>query len=59
MAAGTLGQISSETPGGAVLTTQLFFPGSSRNGSDGIFDPALLMMVNGNHASYDFVLTSG
>jgi protocatechuate 3,4-dioxygenase beta subunit len=28
-------------PGGATLTTQLYFPGSTANGEDGIYDPSL------------------
>ena len=28
-------------PGGATLTTQVYFPGSTANGEDGIYDPSL------------------
>jgi protocatechuate 3,4-dioxygenase beta subunit len=45
-----------QRPNGAVLTTQLYFPGESQNDSDGIFDDALLMKVSGARARYDFVL---
>lgn len=49
---------------GAVLTTQLYFPGETRNRTDGIFSPALLVSVAQlapeqsapMHASFDFVL---
>jgi protocatechuate 3,4-dioxygenase beta subunit len=48
-------------PGRPTLTTQLYFPGSARNSSDSIFDPALLMNVTdaaggGKLGTYDFVL---
>jgi protocatechuate 3,4-dioxygenase beta subunit len=39
-----------------VLTTQFYFPGEPANDRDGIFDPALLMQINGNVARYDAVL---
>jgi protocatechuate 3,4-dioxygenase beta subunit len=42
--------------GGEVLTTQLYFPGEAQNESDGLFDEALVMDVNGSRARYDFVL---
>ncbi|MFG3226385.1 carbohydrate-binding protein [Kitasatospora sp. NPDC048194] len=49
-----------QAPGRPVLTTQLYFPGEPRNGTDGIFDARLLMTVRQNgpvrEASYDFVL---
>jgi protocatechuate 3,4-dioxygenase beta subunit len=32
-----------QRPGGRVLTTQLFFPGESRNAGDWLFDEALLL----------------
>jgi protocatechuate 3,4-dioxygenase beta subunit len=42
------------------LTTQLYFPGAAKNGSDSIFQPALLMKVtdtpSGMEATFDFVL---
>ena len=41
---------------GDVLTTQLYFPDEPENASDGIFDEALVMDVNGSRARYDFVL---
>jgi protocatechuate 3,4-dioxygenase beta subunit len=50
-----------QAPGEAVLTTQLFFPGVSRNASDGIYDPECLIrgwrVVNGRRVGrFDFVL---
>jgi len=46
--------------GGGTLTTQLYFPGVSRNQQDSIFDPRLLLTVevaaSGLTATYDFVL---
>ena len=43
-----------------VLTTQLYFPGESRNDSDGIYDPSLLMELgdgaDGKVGSFRFVL---
>ena len=30
-------------PGGATLTTQLYFPGTAANDADGIYDPSLLL----------------
>ena len=46
----------------SLLTTQMYFPGESDNGGDGIFDPSLLMNVedgdNGKVASFNFVLES-
>lgn len=32
-------------PGGSTLTTQLYFPGTTANDGDGIFDPSLLLDV--------------
>ena len=49
-----------QAPGQPVLTTQLYFPGESRNTSDSIFSPELLMQVqstsNGQMATFNFVL---
>ena len=49
-----------QAPGGSILTTQLYFPGESRNARDGIFTPELLMAVSdagqGHAATFDFVL---
>ena len=50
-----------QAPGEAVLTTQLFFPGVSRNASDGIYDPECLIrgwrVANGRRVGrFDFVL---
>jgi protocatechuate 3,4-dioxygenase beta subunit len=49
-----------QPPGGAILTTQLYFPGEAGNARDRIFDKRLLMNTagDGEHmiARYDFVL---
>ena len=49
-----------QAPGGALITTQLFFPGVPQNDSDGIYNPALLMAVqrssDGEQAQYNFVV---
>jgi len=47
-------------PGGATLTTQLYFPGVAQNDADGIFDPAALLAITetagGLLGVYTFVL---
>jgi protocatechuate 3,4-dioxygenase beta subunit len=47
-------------PGGAPLTTQLYFPGEARNAGDRLFDRRLLLTAGGDAetmiARYDFVL---
>ena len=52
--------VKAQPPGGAVLTTQLYFPGEEANDSDGIFDPALLIAARegagGVRGRFDFVL---
>jgi protocatechuate 3,4-dioxygenase beta subunit len=51
-----------QAPGGRVLTTQLFFPGSPRNGQDSIFNSALLLKMSSGGSTtalYDFVLSPG
>ena len=49
-----------QAPGQPVLTTQLYFPGESRNDSDGIFSPQLLMQVqqttSGQLATFNFIV---
>jgi protocatechuate 3,4-dioxygenase beta subunit len=49
-----------QPPGGAVLTTQLYFPDASRNATDGIFNPALMVsmqeMTEGQVGTFDFVV---
>jgi protocatechuate 3,4-dioxygenase beta subunit len=49
-----------QAPGQPVLTTQLYFPGETRNDSDGIFSPQLLMQVqqtaNGQLATFNFIV---
>jgi protocatechuate 3,4-dioxygenase beta subunit len=51
-----------EPPGGRALTTQLYFPGESRNTSDGIFTPATLVSLTRGRpawtASFDFVVAT-
>jgi len=39
-----------------VLTTQVYFPNEPRNAEDAIFADALVMDVNGQSATFDFVL---
>jgi len=53
--------VKAQAPNRPVLTTQLYFPGVSRNNSDGIFDQALLIEMkdaaNGAKAgTFNFVL---
>lgn len=52
-----------ENPGMLNLTTQVYFPGESRNEKDELFDPALLVAVDragdGQVARFDFVLDLG
>lgn len=45
-----------QTPNNEILITQLFFPGETRNESDFLFRPELLMLVQNSKASFDFVL---
>jgi protocatechuate 3,4-dioxygenase beta subunit len=49
-----------QAPGKPALTTQLYFPGETRNQQDSIFDAALLMDVHdsggGKAATFSFVL---
>jgi protocatechuate 3,4-dioxygenase beta subunit len=45
-----------QPPGERVLTTQFYFPGEPDNDRDGIFDPALLLRIDGTTARYDTVL---
>jgi protocatechuate 3,4-dioxygenase beta subunit len=49
-----------QAPSQRILTTQLYFPGESRNASDGIFDASLLMELSGSssarQARFNFVL---
>jgi protocatechuate 3,4-dioxygenase beta subunit len=50
-----------QSPGGALLTTQLYFPGEPRNRSDGLFRKELLLRTTERpallSARFDFVLT--
>jgi protocatechuate 3,4-dioxygenase beta subunit len=53
--------VKAQAPRGSVLTTQLYFPGESRNASDGIFHPDLVLRawrrVGSRRAGrFDFVL---
>lgn len=50
-----------QAPGGALLTTQLYFPDEPGNATDGIFDPALTMTLSdgpdgGRRGTFDFVV---
>jgi len=45
-----------QAPGGSVLTTQFYFPGEAANERDRIFDPALLLQIDGATGRYDTVL---
>lgn len=49
-----------QAPNRPILTTQLYFPGETRNNSDGIFHESLLMQLtegsNGRQARFNFVL---
>lgn len=49
-----------QRPGGRVLTTQLYFPGESRNDRDRLFQEALLLNMkqtsNGRFGLFDFVI---
>jgi protocatechuate 3,4-dioxygenase beta subunit len=49
-----------QAPTRPTLTTQVYFPGEPRNARDGIFNPALLLMVqdspNGKVARFNFIL---
>lgn len=45
-----------QAPNRPALTTQLYFPGESENGRDGIFDDALVMQKSGQTATFTFVL---
>jgi protocatechuate 3,4-dioxygenase beta subunit len=49
-----------QAPGGRVLTTQLYFPDEAANRGDGIFSPALVMVMRrgatGALAGFDFVI---
>jgi protocatechuate 3,4-dioxygenase beta subunit len=56
--------VKAQAPRGSVLTSQLYFPGESRNGSDGIFHPDLLLrgwrrVGSRRKARFDFVLALG
>lgn len=53
--------VKAQPRGGSVLTTQLYFPDEPANGSDGIFDPLLLVDLAPERggvtsARFDFVL---
>ncbi len=47
-------------PGGAMLTTQLYFPGEPANNRDGIFSPQMVMQIqktaNGEVGTFNFVV---
>jgi protocatechuate 3,4-dioxygenase beta subunit len=48
-----------QAPDQPVLTTQFYFPGEPGNERDGIFDPALLLQIEGGVARFDTVLDLG
>ena len=52
-----------QAPGGQVLTSQLFFPGSLGNETDRIYDPALLIQIeeSGDQlvGTFNFVIEPG
>lgn len=52
--------LKAQRPGGAVLTTQLYFPGEAQNARDSIFDGRLLLRLERfegeQYGLYDFVL---
>lgn len=52
--------VKAQAPSQSILTTQLYFPGESRNVSDGIFHESLLMELSGTEsarqARFNFVL---
>ncbi|SAK96575.1 protocatechuate 3,4-dioxygenase subunit beta [Caballeronia catudaia] len=54
--------VTVQPPNGAMLVTQLYFPGEQRNARDSLFDRRLLMTVDDNGARkaahFDFVLAS-
>lgn len=49
-------------PGGTTLTTQVYFPGTTANDSDGIYDPSLLLAITQDGdaliGSYTFVVAA-
>jgi protocatechuate 3,4-dioxygenase beta subunit len=45
-----------QAPNEPVLTTQFYFPGEPENERDGIFDPALLLQIDGSVARFDTIL---
>ncbi len=52
-----------QAPNGPMLTTQLYFPGESRNSTDGIFDPSLVLNITDNGdgtqaATFNFVVNT-
>jgi protocatechuate 3,4-dioxygenase beta subunit len=52
--------VTMQAPNRPLLTTQLYFPGEPRNARDGIFNPALVMVIqdatDGKAARFNFVL---
>jgi protocatechuate 3,4-dioxygenase beta subunit len=48
--------VKAQRPRGEILTTQLYFKDEPANDSDGIFDPALVMVGDRRSARFDFVL---
>ena len=56
----TISGLVVQPPNGRILTTQLYFPGESRNASDGIFNSDLLVTVQSTgtpmQATFNFVV---
>jgi protocatechuate 3,4-dioxygenase beta subunit len=52
--------VTVQPPNGAILTTQLYFPGEQRNAQDSLFDRRLLVAIDKagerKAARFDFVL---
>jgi protocatechuate 3,4-dioxygenase beta subunit len=53
-----------QAPGGPILTSQLFFPESTENEGDRIYDPALLITITQDdgsslQATFDFIIQPG
>jgi protocatechuate 3,4-dioxygenase beta subunit len=52
--------VKAQAPSRPILTTQLYFPGESRNGSDGLFHSSLLLQMTditgGRQGRFNFVL---
>jgi protocatechuate 3,4-dioxygenase beta subunit len=52
-----------QAPGGAVLTSQVFFPGMQANAGDGIYDPRNMIQIESSSADkvtgrFDFIIST-